>query len=53
LALFLNKGYETRKFNSSASLVFSKSATDNLPITQTRTESKPCMDSLYQSISEN
>lgn len=38
-------------FNSTTSLVFSKTATNNLPITQTRTEHKPCADSLYQSLS--
>ena len=32
------------------SLVFSRD-TDNLPITQTRTEYRPCMDSLHQSTS--
>ena len=40
-------GYESRTFNSTTSVVFSRTNGDNLPITQTRIEHQPCMDSLY------
>lgn len=43
-------GYSSRPFNETASLVFSKDA-PNLPITETRVEYQPCMDSLYTSTS--
>ena len=45
-----NTGYQSLNFNDSAYIVWSKDY-DSLPITQTRIESEPCMDSLYQSIS--
>ena len=40
-------GFESRDFNETTSLVFSRTLGDNLPITQTRIEYEPCMDSLY------
>ena len=50
VAGFEAKGYQSRKFNDTTSLVFSKDA-PNLPVTETRVEWEPCMDNLYQSTS--
>lgn len=42
------KDYQSREFNATTSIVFTKNAAD-LPITTQLVEYKPCMDSLYQS----
>jgi len=49
---YTSSGYKSVLFNSTASIVFSKDA-PNLPITTTKVEYQPCMDSLYFSSSPN